>query len=131
MRRLAEIKAGDLIVTEYREALAVGLRKASDSDGIQVKRESLSLKRADKDQPPGAVARESIQVLANIIAIDRAKRRVTIKGAEQTVVLTADKDLNLDDVKVGDEVLAEYIQELAINVEPAPPAAVEAWNAKK
>ena len=117
-------------MTEYREALALGLRKISDSDGIQVKRESLSLERANKDQPPGAVARESIQVLANIIAIDRAKRQVTIKGAEQTVVLTAAEDINLNDVKVGDTVLAEYIQELAINVEPAPRSVVEAWNSK-
>ena len=130
VRRLAEIKAGDLIVTEYREALALGLRKTSSS-GIQARRESVSIERTGKDQPPGGVARENVQVLASIIAIDRAKRRVTIKGAEQTVVLTAPQDIDLADIKVGDEVLAEYIQELAINVEPAPATAVDAWNARQ
>lgn len=131
VRRLAEIKAGDLIVTEYREALALGLRKTNSSSGIQARRESVSIERTGKDQPPGGVARENVQVLASIIAIDRAKRRVTIKGAEQTVVLTAPQDVDLADIKVGDEVLAEYIQELAINVEPAPATAVDAWNARQ
>lgn len=35
VRRLAEIKAGDLIVTDYRQALAVGISKTGDSGGIR------------------------------------------------------------------------------------------------
>lgn len=131
VRRLAEIKAGDLIVTEYRQALAVGISKTGDSSGIRSRRESVNLERAGKDQPPGAVARKNVTIVANIIAIDRAKRQVTLKGAERAVTVTAPEDINLDDLKVGDEVTAEYLEELAITVEPASPAAMEAWKSKK
>ena len=130
VRRLAEIKAGDLIVTEYRQALAVGFSK-TDSGGIRSRRESVNVERAGKDQPPGGVARKNVTIVANIIAIDRAKRRVTLKGAERAVVVTASEDINLDDLKVGDEILAEYLQELAIRVEPASSTAVEDWKSKK
>ncbi len=130
VRRLAEIKAGDLIVTEYRQALAVGFSKA-DSGGIRSRRESVNVERAGKDQPPGGVVRKNVTIVANVIAIDRAKRRVTLKGAERAVVVTAAEDINLDDLKVGDEILAEYLQELAINVEPASPTAVEDWKSRK
>lgn len=131
VHRLSEIKTGDLIVTEYRQALAVGLNKTDSSSGIRARRESVSIERAGRDQPPGGVVRETIKVLANVMAIDLAKRWATIRGAEHTVVLRVPEDINLNEVKVGDEVLAEYIQELAINVEPAPPASVEAWNSKQ
>lgn len=130
VRRLSEIKAGDLVVAKYNQALALGLNKTDSSSGIRVRRESTSVERAGKDQPPGAVAHHNVEVLANIVAIDKAKRLVTVKGAEQTVVLKAPEDIDLSDMKVGDEVLAQYVQELAITVEPAPPAAVKAWSPK-
>ena len=130
VRRLSEIKPGDVVVARYSEALALGLNKTSSSSGIRAKRESASIERAGMDQPPGGVARETVEVLASIIAIDKAKRQVTIKGAEHTVVVKAAEDIDLDKIKVGDEVLAEYVQELALNLEPAPPAAADAWNAK-
>lgn len=131
VRRLAEIQAGDLIVTEYRQALAVGISKTGDSGGIRSRRESVNLERAGQDQLPGAVARKNVTIVANIIAIDRAKRQVTLKGAERAVTVTAPEDINLDELKVGDEVTAEYLEELAITVEPASPAAMEAWKSKK
>ncbi len=130
VRRLSEIKPGDVVVARYNQALALGLNRTNNKSGIRVRRESASVERAGKDQPPGGVVREHVEVLAHIIAIDKAKRRVTIKGAQHTVALKAAEDIDLDEMKVGDEVLAEYIQELAINLEPAPPATVDAWNAK-
>ncbi len=77
VRRLAEVRAGDLIVTEYRQALAVGLHRTDSSTGIRERRESVSVERAGMDQPPGGVVRETIQVLANVVAIDKAQRQVT------------------------------------------------------
>jgi Cu/Ag efflux protein CusF len=130
VRRLAEIKAGDLIVTEYRQALAVGLHKTDRSTGIRVRRESVSVERAGMDQPPGGVVRETVEILANVVAIDKARREVTIRGAEHTVVLTVPEDIDLGEIAVGDEVLALYVQELAINLEPAPAAAIEAWKSR-
>ncbi len=130
VRRLPEIKPGDLVVARYSQALALGLDRTGDSTGIQVRRESTSVERAGKNQPPGAVARENVEVLAKIIAIDKAKRRVIVKGAQRTVVLKVPEDIDLNEMKPGDEVVAKYVQELAINLEPAPPTAAHAWKAK-
>lgn len=130
VRRLAEIRAGDVIVAEHREALAVGLHRTDTSTGIRERRESVSVERAGMDQPPGLVARETIQVLANVVAIDQAQRKVTIRGAEHTVILKVSEGIELDEIAVGDEVLAVYIQEVAINLEPAPAAAVQAWQSR-
>jgi Cu/Ag efflux protein CusF len=131
VRRLAEIKAGDLVVTQYSQALALELSKTTDDGGISVRKSTISVGRAGKDQSPTGVVRENVQVLANIIAIDPASRKVTIKGAVHTVVLKVPENINLDEIKVGDEVLAAYVQELVMKVEPAPPAAVAGWNKKQ
>ena len=130
VRRLAEIRPGDLIVAEHREALAVGLHRTDTSTGIRERRESVSVERAGMDQPPGGVARETIQVLANVVAIDKAQRKVTIRGAEHTVILKVSEGIELDEIAVGDEVLAVYIQEVAINLAPAPAAAVQGWKSR-
>jgi hypothetical protein len=130
VRRLAEIRPGDLIVAEHREALAVGLHRTDTSTGIRERRESVSVERAGMDQPPGLVARETIQVLANVVAIDQAQRKVTIRGAEHTVILKVSEGIDLGEIAVGDEVLAVYIQEVAINLEPAPAAAIQGWKSR-
>jgi hypothetical protein len=130
VRRLAEVSAGDLIVTEYRQALAVGLHRTDSSTGIRERRESVSVERAGMDQPPGGVVRETIQVLANVVAIDKAQRQVTVRGAEHTVILEVSEGIDLEAIAVGDEVLAVYVQEIAINLEPAPAAAVQAWQSR-
>jgi hypothetical protein len=130
VRRLAEIRPGDLIVAEHREALAVGLHRTDTSTGIRERRESVSVERAGMDQPPGLVARETIQVLANVVAIDQAQRKVTIRGAEHTVILKVSEGIDLEAIAVGDEVLAVYVQEVAINLEPAPAAAIQGWKSR-
>jgi hypothetical protein len=130
VRRLAEIRPGDLIVAEHREALAVGLHRTDTSTGIRERRESVSVERAGMDQPPGGVVRETVQVLANVVAIDKAQRKVTIRGAEHTVILKVSEGIDLEAITVGDEVLAVYIQEVAINLEPAPPAVVKGWQSR-
>jgi len=131
VQRLAEIKAGDLVVAQYSQALALELNKTEGDGGISARKATLSVGRADKDQAPAGVVRENVQVLANIIAIDKANRTVTIKGAVHTVVLKVPENIDLDAIKVGDEVLAAYVQELVMKVDPAPPAAVAGWKNKQ
>jgi hypothetical protein len=130
VRRLAEIKPGDLIVTEYRQALAIGLNKTDSSTGIRARRESVSVERAGMDQPPGGVVRETVEMLANVIAINKARREVTVRGAEHTVILKVSEGVDIDEIKVGDEVLAVYVQQVAINLEPAPAAAIQGWKSR-
>jgi hypothetical protein len=84
---------------------------------------------APQGAKPGALAVEVITFSGKVTAVDTAKRTVTLQGAGgKKVKLNAKNARNLDQVKVGDRVKAEYIEELAIFVRKAdaPPSATEA-----
>ncbi len=59
-------------------------------------------------------------MVATVEAIDPQARTVTLQGAEQTLTLKVSDDVNLDNVSVGDDVVASYVQSFAVSVEPAP-----------
>ena len=67
-------------------------------------------------EKPGAMASELITLTATVEAIDLEKRLVTLKGPEgKTVTLKVDEQArNLAQVKVGDQVQAEYLQSVAL-----------------
>ena len=67
-------------------------------------------------EKPGAMAGELITLTATVEAIDLEKRLVTLKGPEgNTVTLKGDEQArNLSQVKVGDQVQAEYLQSVAL-----------------
>ena len=43
---------------------------------------------------------------------------MVLRGTQRTLTLKVADDVNLDDIKVGDQVVARYTQALAISVEP-------------
>jgi len=83
---------------------------------------------APQGAKPGALVVETVTWSGKVTAVDTAKRTVTLKGAGgKAVTLNAKNARNLDQVKVGDTVKAEYIEEVAIFVRKAdsPPSATE------
>ena len=127
VRRLDEINVGDRGTAQYRQALALGLSKM-DGGGVNVTRTTVGMSRASQDASPGGVIRENVEALATVAMIDKANRTVIIKGAIKNVTLKVPENINLDAIKVGDQVLATYVQELAVSVSPPSPAQAEAWN---
>ncbi|MCB2225469.1 MAG: copper-binding protein [Desulfarculaceae bacterium] len=66
---------------------------------------------------PGVVAVEVVQLGGTVTALDLKARKVTIKGdGGKEVVLNAKQARNLEQVKVGDKVLVDFIQSLALFV---------------
>lgn len=56
------------------------------------------------------------EVTATVVAIDKATRKVTLKGPEQTVDVVAGKEVrNFDQIHVGDLVVVQY--QLALSLE--------------
>ncbi|HAS51024.1 MAG TPA: hypothetical protein DCS21_04535 [Gammaproteobacteria bacterium] len=55
---------------------------------------------------------------ANVIAIDRKMRRVTLQGPERAITVKVPKDINLKNVRVGDQVQVTYVEEFGLSVEP-------------
>ena len=70
-------------------------------------------------EKPKLIAVDSIDVLAEITAIDKKTREVTITGPKgNSVTIIADKEVkNFNDLKVGDKVHARYSEAVAIAIE--------------
>lgn len=117
VKNFAQIKPGDVVVTDFTQALAMKLKK---STGIRVTTEIADAKRAALgEKPAGAVGRE-INFVADVIGVDAKTGVVTLKGAKGKVVDLKVKDPQvLAEIKKGDQVEGTYVEALAIVVMPA------------
>lgn len=119
VRNLDQVKVGDKVVVTYYSALLLQLA-TKKGNGITVRTDTLSAGRAEPGQMPAGVVSDTVKVTANILSVNKKARRVLVKGPHRAVTLTVPADMDMNKFKVGDQVDAEYVQALAINVEPAP-----------
>lgn len=68
---------------------------------------------------PSGAMRDTVKVTANILSVNK-KTSVLIQGPKRAITVTVPQDMDINKVKAGQQVEAEYMQELAISVEPAP-----------
>ena len=75
---------------------------------------------AVKTEPGKVTVAEAARITASVEAIDKAKRLVTLKGPEgNTFVVQAGPEVkNFDQIKVGDLVVARYIEALTLELKP-------------
>ena len=68
--------------------------------------------------PGKAGVAQTVQVTATIAAIDKATRDVTLKGPQgNEIVVTAGSEVkNFDNMKVGDQVNAQYVEALTVEL---------------
>jgi hypothetical protein len=78
VRRLAQVRAGDTVVLEYGEALAVSL--ANPADGAAPFAEGGAAARAPSSQAPGAAVAGEVRARVTIDAVDRRTGTVTFTG---------------------------------------------------
>ncbi|HQR54605.1 MAG TPA: hypothetical protein PLW72_01385 [Burkholderiaceae bacterium] len=73
-----------------------------------------------KTEPGKVTVAEAVQITASVEALDKAKRLVTLKGPEgNTFVVQAGPEVkNFDQIKVGDLVVARYIEALTLELKP-------------
>lgn len=118
VRNFDQIKRGDQVIVSYHEkfALAFGPKES----GVRERIDSVDVERAELGEQPAMMITGSIAVIGTVMAVDVENRKVTLKGAKNTVVLAASGDIDLSQVKVGDEVETVYIKSYAVNVIPAP-----------
>lgn len=71
-----------------------------------------------KSEPGKVMVAETVRVTATVEAIDKAKRLVTLKGPEgNSFVVQASPELKrFDQIKVGDTVVAQYIEALTLQL---------------
>lgn len=119
VRNLEQVKVGDRVRLSYRIGVAVALLKGGD--GIRERVETDATAVAEKGKRPGGVAVARTTIVANVFSIDRKKNVVTLRGTsgQLTDVHVRDPKV-LKDVKVGDQVVANITESVALRVTPAP-----------
>jgi Cu/Ag efflux protein CusF len=112
-----QIEPRDRIVTEYLESVAVfvvpeGTPEMGDMGLVEV---------APLGEKPGMAMADTYMVAAKIDAVDADSRVVTLRGKDgfQTALRVAD-DVELANLKVGDEVRMRVTEAVAISVVEAP-----------
>ena len=112
-KKLDAIKVGDPVVGKYYEALAIEVKKAGTATpGVTTQQATQTSKAGET--PAGAVGQQ-VTLTATIVAVDKAKHTVTIKGPEgNTETVKARDPKNLEGVKEGDLVELTYTRALAI-----------------
>jgi Cu/Ag efflux protein CusF len=118
VRNFGQVKRGDQVIMSYYEGFAIEF--SPKGSGARERVDSVDVERAELGEKPGAKITGSIAAIGTVMAVDVENRKVTLKGANKTVVLEASKDIDLSQIKVGDKVEALYIQSYAVNVIPAP-----------
>jgi hypothetical protein len=69
-------------------------------------------------EPGKAVAAVAVEATANVVAIEKQTRTITLKGAEGRVVdLVAGEEVrNFDQIRVGDRVTVKYMEALSLEL---------------
>ncbi len=118
VRNFDQIRVGDLVTLTYAQALALELRKVANN-GIRERVESEQVVRAKPGEKPGAAVEKTVQVTANVVAVNPKAQTVTLRGVKRTVELAVNDPAQLKDIKVGDQVEAKYVEAVALEVTAA------------
>lgn len=113
-----QIKVGDRLNVTYELAVAIELIKTK-SDGVRSKVETASEITSKPGEKPARTITNTTTIIADIVAVDRAKKLVSVKGPSGKVtVVTVKNPQLLADVNVGEQVRVIYFDAMAASITP-------------
>lgn len=116
-RNFDQLKVGDTVTIEYKEALTMSLKKGKGP--LSMNEREISDRAAPGAKPGGTVGRE-VTVTADVVAVNTSAKTVTLKGPKgRTVDLIVEDPERLKEIKKGDRVEAVYTEAVAVSVQPA------------
>ncbi|MCU0937204.1 MAG: copper-binding protein, partial [Gammaproteobacteria bacterium] len=98
---------------EYYQVLAVALEPTTSVIREKVEREEVV--RAPLGAKPAGYVEKTVDVVGTVSAIDAKSRTVTLRGPERSLILNVAKDVDLSKIKLGQTVLARYIEGFAVS----------------
>ena len=110
-----QIQKGDLVKAVVTEELVIYL----DEEGASTQDEAaMVVARAPEGGQPGALAVETVQFTATVMAIDMANHTATLQFEDgQTKTIPVRDDVDLSKRKVGEKVVFSLTEMVAISVE--------------
>jgi hypothetical protein len=117
--RLEEFAVGDVIKVEYEQGLALEFQPAG-TESVPMEG-GVTAGRSGRDQLPGGVASAGVQGTVTVTAIETAKRLVSFQAPGGVVYqVKAGPTIQLEKLKVGDRLLATYVETVAISLQKMP-----------
>ena len=117
VKNLDQVKKGDTVTATYTEALVYEVMKGGKPGAEQ----TAAAAAAPAGSKPAGAMGQSTTVTVSVVAIDAKAPSITVKGPagnkQAFKVASADK---LQGVKVGDTVVINYTEAIAIRVEKTP-----------
>jgi Cu/Ag efflux protein CusF len=115
VRRLDQVRVGDVIDVTFVESLVLELRK---NGGATVARsEGTDMRRGPSGSAPSAVRQTDVTIIADVVAVDEALGTVTLRGPKATMALRIRDPKQLALVKPGDQVQATYTEAVAVSID--------------
>lgn len=117
VKNFAQIKVNDEVVVEYIRALTLEVKKGG---GPRERVDSVGAVRAKPgEKPAGAVGRQ-VTITADVIDVSPANKTITVKGPKGNIVeLDVKNPDHFKVVKKGDQIEANYVEAVALSLEPA------------
>ncbi len=117
--RLKEFAVGDVIKVEYQQTLELEYQPPGSE--TVAPESGATLGRSGMNEAPGGMVSAGVQATVKVTAVDAKERLVSFQGPKGEIhQVRAGPGIQLDKLKVGDRLLATYVENVAIRVEKAP-----------
>ncbi len=118
VKRLDEVKVGDVVRADYYVSVVAELRRPTpeeEKNPIAISEDSA---RAPKTETPAGVEAQQVKVVTTIEGIDRPTQTVTIKGPQGHYLTARVQDpANLEKVRIGEHIVVTYTEALAVSLQ--------------
>ena len=113
---IENIKIGDKVILTYLTSTAVYVQ-APDAERKPVEK-TTTVQVDSKDGKPRKLTVDIIEKTETVEAIDVENRKVTLKDGQGNVITinVADDVQNLENVKVGDQVITQFTETMAVDI---------------
>jgi hypothetical protein len=118
VKRLDEVKVGDLVQADYFIGFAAELRKPTPEEEKTPLVVLGAGEKAGADEAPAAAVAKTFKVVTTIEALDRTTRTITVKGPRGNYLTARMRDpSNLTKMRIGETIVVTYTEALAISLE--------------
>jgi vancomycin resistance protein YoaR len=118
VKRLDEIKPGDLVRASYYQSVAAELREPTAEEKANPLVVEEGAAKAPHTQAPGLGVARRATAVATIESIDRSAQTITVKGPRgRTVTAKVEHPENLEKMQVGQNIVITYTEALALSLE--------------
>jgi hypothetical protein len=123
VKRLSEIKVGDMIRADYYLSVAADLRAPTPEEEKTPFVMLDAVGKAPAGEAPGAAGVRRFKVVATVEGLDRPTQTVTVKGPLGNYFTARVADVsNLTRLKIDDKIVLTCTEAVAISLEAATPA---------